>query len=234
MHRPTASAVDATSTRQRYPRTQPAPRSQQNSLAGDDNVRISKALSYILRHGAKKEGLEMQDDGFVALDSILSRKQFSGQTIDSIQKLVQTNAKQRFALYQDPSTSKWFIRANQGHSIDVKVDMQLIKNSLEIPVVIHGTYQRHLKLILEQGLKSMSRKHIHFAVGLVDGAQQVISGMRKDCDMFIYIDAEKAIKGGIVFLRSANNVILTDGVNGVLHPTYFSKVVDRGGNSLLH
>ncbi|KAH6589378.1 hypothetical protein BASA50_010124 [Batrachochytrium salamandrivorans] len=114
MHRPTASAVDATSTRQRYPRTQPAPRSQQNNLAGDDNVRISKALSYILRHGAKKEGLEMQDDGFVALDSILSRKQFSGQTIDSIQKLVQTNAKQRFALYQDPSTSN-------GSSVPIRV-----------------------------------------------------------------------------------------------------------------
>lgn len=54
----------------------------------------------------------------------------------------------------------------------------------------------------------MSRNHIHFAPGLPqeDG---VISGMRKSCDVYIYIDMVQAIKDGIDFYISSNNVILT-------------------------
>ena len=35
------------------------------------DVRISKTLSYILRHGAQKEGLEMRSDGFIKLDDLV-------------------------------------------------------------------------------------------------------------------------------------------------------------------
>ena len=35
------------------------------------DVKISKALSYILRHGAAKEGLKMRPDGYVRVDDIV-------------------------------------------------------------------------------------------------------------------------------------------------------------------
>ena len=36
-------------------------------------VRISKTLSYILRHGAKKEGLKLRPDGYVKVSDIVRR-----------------------------------------------------------------------------------------------------------------------------------------------------------------
>ncbi|KAJ8322584.1 tRNA 2'-phosphotransferase [Batrachochytrium dendrobatidis] len=197
-----------------------------------EEVRISKALSYLLRHGAEKERLVIESDGFVKLKDILSRKQFSGQTLESIQHLVESNAKQRFALRQDPTTLQWSIRANQGHSINVNVEMRTVRDSSEIPLVVHGTYQQHLALILKQGLRSMSRKHIHFAAGLPEH-QDITSGMRNNCNILIYVNTEKAMKDGIVFVQSANNVILTEGVDGVLHPRYFSKITDRSGKAIV-
>lgn len=43
----------------------------------DYDVKISKSLSYILRHGAVKEGLEISSDGYVKLSDILSKPKFS-------------------------------------------------------------------------------------------------------------------------------------------------------------
>lgn len=53
--------------------------------------------------------------------------------------------------------------------------------------------------------------------------------MRSSCDIYIEIDMLLAVKDGIEFYLSKNNVILTRGVNGVLHPRYFKKVVKRNG-----
>ena len=44
--------------------------------------------------------------------------------------------------------------------------------------------------------------------------------MRGSCDVFIEIELEKAIKDGIEFFISTNNVILTRGINGVLPPVF--------------
>lgn len=74
----------------------------------------------------------------------------------------------------------------------------------------------------------MSRNHIHFAVGY-PGEKDVISGMRKTCDIYIEIDIVQAIKDGIDFFLSANNVVLSPGINGVLPPKYFKVVKDKTG-----
>lgn len=74
----------------------------------------------------------------------------------------------------------------------------------------------------------MSRNHIHFAPGMPK-QEGVISGMRGSCDVYIEIDLFKAMKDGINFYISSNNVILTEGVNGALDPKYFKKVVGKDG-----
>lgn len=72
----------------------------------------------------------------------------------------------------------------------------------------------------------MNRQHIHLAIGL-PSAGNVISGMRSSCQVAIYIDLPKAIKDGIKFYRSANDVILCPGnSDGFLRPKYFLKVID--------
>jgi 2'-phosphotransferase len=53
--------------------------------------------------------------------------------------------------------------------------------------------------------------------------------MRSTCDIYIEIDMEAAMKDGIKFYISSNNVILTEGVDGALSPKYFKKVMHRNG-----
>ena len=54
---------------------------------------------------------------------------------------------------------------------------------------------------------------------------QVISGARGTSEVFIVIDMEKALADGIEFYRSANGVILTSGVDGILEPKYFKDII---------
>ena len=67
----------------------------------------------------------------------------------------------------------------------------------------------------------MKRNHIHFAVGL-PGDNQIISGARHNCEVFIFIDIENAMNDGIKFFVSENNVVLSAGLNGFISPIYFS------------
>ena len=39
--------------------------------------------------------------------------------MEDVQRVVSNNSKQRFALKQEPDTKKTYIRANQGHTIEV-------------------------------------------------------------------------------------------------------------------
>lgn len=108
------------------------------------------------------------------------------------------------------------------------------KSDLDTDTVIHGTYYKVWSLINEQGLKTMGRTHIHFAKGL-PGNQGVISGMRSNCQIIIYLDVQKCLDDGIVLELSDNGVLLTKGINdsGILPPDYFEKVVDYKTGKLL-
>ncbi|KAI9260754.1 phosphotransferase KptA/Tpt1 [Phascolomyces articulosus] len=194
-------------------------------------IKLSKLLSYILRHGAAKHKLTMRPDGYVVLSDILALAKFKTYTGEDIEHVVKTNDKQRFKLTEIDSV--WMIRANQGHSIkNVNQDELLERIGTPESIVIHGTSLNNWQQIKTQGLSRMNRLHIHFAIGL-PGESGVISGMRATSQVYIYIDMEKAMHDGIVFYRSSNNVILTEGQNGVLLVKYFKQVVDCQGKSLL-
>lgn len=78
----------------------------------------------------------------------------------------------------------------------------------------------------------MKRNHIHFSKGL-SRDKTVVSGIRQSAEIYIYIDWNLAIAGGIKFFRSVNGVILSPGNElGIIEPKYFLKVCDREGNLL--
>ncbi|KAI8892271.1 phosphotransferase KptA/Tpt1 [Globomyces pollinis-pini] len=196
-----------------------------------DRVRLSKLLSYILRHNAAKEGIPINEDGFVLVTDLLQHQKFKNATLDDIQQVVANCQKSRFLLKQN-DTGEYVIRANQGHSMkEIKVELEVIQSPEEIPTVIHGTYLKPWSTIRNLGLSRMKRQHIHFAVGKF-GEEGVTSGMRATCNVFIFINAETAMKAGIQFYRSENNVILSDGIDGIIPTEYFLKVEDKNGNLL--
>ncbi|KAM4617812.1 tRNA 2'-phosphotransferase 1 isoform 1-T3 [Discoglossus pictus] len=191
----------------------------------DPDVRLSKLLSYALRHGAGSLGLPMASDGFVPLSSLLALSQFRAISQGDIERVVSSNDKQRFTLRYSEPDGPLEIRANQGHSLQVEVDLTPL--GVELPhQAIHGTYLRHWPLIHKEGLSRMNRTHIHLTTELPETASSVISGMRGNCEVAIFIDLPKAVADGILFFWSSNGVLLTPGdTNGLLLPKYFLSVL---------
>lgn len=153
----------------------------------------------------------------------------------------QNNATQHALSVKDSDPSHFLIRATQGHSIK-SVDAASFLEPLSLDdesklpdTVVHGTFYGPWPAILQSGgLRCMGRNHVHFATGPTlasvlaaqqgenGGAQQsapskksdapVISGMRWDAQVLIYIDIRKALAAGCPFWRSENGVILSEGV----------------------
>ncbi|XP_057205281.1 tRNA 2'-phosphotransferase 1 isoform X2 [Triplophysa rosa] len=190
------------------------------------DVRLSKSLSYVLRHGASKMGLQMHSDGFVYVEDLLAHQQFRSFSLEDVQRVVASNDKQRFKLQAHPDDGRIQIRANQGHSVQV-ADLELKQVAPDDPncpkEAVHGTYMKHWPSIQSQGLSRMNRTHIHLASGL-PGEGGVISGMRQNCDLAVYINVPKAMADGIWFFWSENGVLLSPGdAGGMLAPCYFSR-----------
>jgi len=184
------------------------------------NHRFSRFLTAILRHRAPEMGYHMDVTGFVPVSEILTK--CDNVTLEQIQQIIKEDQKQRFELVN--RQDQWYIRAVQGHSIPgINPDLRLVEDATEIPVVVHGTNVMAYEFIKEQGLNKMTRNHIHFASGPPDDPR-VISGIRKNTKVLIYIDAAKAMADGIKFYLSSNGVILSEGIDGIISPHYFSKI----------
>lgn len=173
-------------------------------------------------------------------------------TFSDILTAVNTNAKQRFSMKPNPllhelpdansiNPSDWVIRANQGHSIAVDSASLLLPISAEagnIPeTVVHGTYYAFYQPIVKTGgLRKMERNHIHCSMGLPDSnasqagapSSGVISGMRSDAEILIYVDIRRSLDDGVKWWVSDNGVVLTEGdESGFLSTKYFQRVEGR-------
>lgn len=187
--------------------------------------RISKFISYILRHGTTERSISIRDDGYVLVTDLMKQPEMKGVTIDELKEIVMTSDKQRYGMINNHGIE--YIRANQGHSKEIgdKLDDSKMMERLDVfPPdfeCIHGTSMKNWIIIKDSGLSRMERTHIHFAIGKRDD-KKVISGMRSSSQVEIYIDTKKALERGIKFYKSENNVILT---RDDIHPDLFEKVV---------
>ncbi|GJN89066.1 hypothetical protein Rhopal_002040-T1 [Rhodotorula paludigena] len=236
---PTTAPIASTSADAPAPPSSGAkpPKSARGRPTDDPDTRWSKTLSYILRHGAAKEGLTLRSDGFVRVEDLMKRPKLKGCDVATLERIVRDNAKQRFSMRTEPTgdggADELWIRANQGHSVKVEsLELKPVKSAEEVPTMVHGTYYRLWPAIEKEGLKVMTRNHIHCAVGLA-GDSQVISGMRANCDLFIYLDVPQLLADGVPVYTSTNNVVLTGGIDGVVPPKYFQRVERKNGDVLV-
>lgn len=192
-----------------------------------NDVKLSKMLSWLLRHGVIKEGLSFDDGGFIDVEKILKLKQFKNYTLSDIQRVVETNDKKRFTLrYKNSDSTILQIRANQGHSLKIDENglLSLLTEGNIPSCIYHGTYLRNLNSIKTKGLNRMQRNHIHFTAKF-PGESGVISGIRKNCEICIVVDAVQAFTDGFKFYESDNGVILCPGdEHGWLPSTYIKEI----------
>ncbi|KAJ1666662.1 tRNA 2'-phosphotransferase [Coemansia sp. RSA 1813] len=196
------------------------------------DVKLSKLLSYILRHGAAKEGLQLREDGSISLKNLCSIERLQNTPFEQIKRIVDTNDKKRYTLFEEAAedgSKEWFIRATQGHTIEIKRP-PLVKLTAEtLPkCIVHGTTRDKIPLIKQTGLSRMRRTHIHFAPGL-SSDKGVISGMRTTANAFVWVDGLRAMEDGIDFYLSENGVILSSGLGetGAIPEKYFKDITFR-------
>lgn len=203
-----------------------------------EDIRLSKKLSYILRHGAMDLNITIASDGYVYIDELMKKGKLKA-SFERIKRVVDNNDKKRFQLEME-TNGKWKIRAVQGHTLKF-IDQEKLLTKITDPgyfkdmTVVHGTYILPAwKEIMVGGLNRMARNHMHFAKGYNfsdDSASQdksaVISGMRNTCEIYIEIDPVLAMKSGIEIFESQNGVILTEGYNGNLPVCFFRDVYVR-------
>jgi putative RNA 2'-phosphotransferase len=137
-------------------------------------------------------------------------------TVDIIKKVVETNDKQRFILSDDEKR----IRANQGHSITVDLELE---SRTPPDVLYHGTAVRFLDSIKKDGLKSMGRQYVHLSR---TEEIAITVGRRHGEPIVLYIDAKTMHEEGYKFYLSENKVWLVDKA-----PIKYMKIKD--GSSLV-
>lgn len=171
-----------------------------------ENKRISKFLSFILRHKPDAIGLALDEQGWASIEELIEKANASDQgvtlTRPLVERVVETNEKKRFTLSDDGTR----IRAAQGHS--VQIDLQL--RPVEPPEhLFHGTATRFVDSILREGLKAQQRQYVHLS-GDVPTAISV--GRRYGKPIVLTINARAMHERGFPFYRAENGVWLTESV----------------------
>ncbi len=165
--------------------------------------RLSKLMSYILRHRPDEFGLVLDEEGFVELKelhrAIVEEKGWSFVRRYYLEEVVNTCDKQRFEIRGGK------IRAYYGHSVPIKIAYE----PTEPPkILFHGTRRRTYPVILTQGLKPMGRQYVHLTTS-EELALRI--GRRRDSEpVLLEIQAKRAHGDGIIFYRTNELIYLVD------------------------
>ena len=169
----------------------------------NDLTKKSKFLSLVLRHKPETIGLELDENGWANVDELLQKcVANNSMTMAILEEIVATNNKKRFAFNDD----KTKIRASQGHSIDVDLNLE----EKEPPFYLfHGTAEKNIESIKEKGLIKSGRQYVHLSSDY-DTAVKV--GQRHGNPVVLMVRAKTRTYRGFKFFISDNNVWLKDHV----------------------
>ena len=94
-----------------------------NERSGKRMKNTSKFISMILRHKPEVIGITLDEHGWADVQELIRGVNNSGgHTLDTekLEEIVRTDEKQRYSFNEDHT----LIRANQGHSIPVDVELE--------------------------------------------------------------------------------------------------------------
>jgi putative RNA 2'-phosphotransferase len=185
----------------------------QNKLT-NSQVKISKFLSLVLRHSPETIHVNMDKNGWVSIQELIdnaNKYKNLHLTFDDIQFIVETNDKQRFRISDDGKR----IRANQGHSIAVDLELE---NKMPPDILYHGTAIRFLDSIMKDGLKPAGRQYVHLSQ---TEEIAITVGKRHGKPVVLYIDTKTMYEENYKFYLSENKVWLVDNV-----PVKYIKIKD--------
>lgn len=175
--------------------------------------KLSKFLSWVLRHEPEEIKLSLDENGWVDVAVLIEKAQDAGYMITRymIEEVVITNEKKRFAFSPDGEK----IRAVQGHSV-ASVNIQYMARQPP-EVLFHGTASRFLPSILVQGLLPKKRHYVHLSE---EEKIAIDVGRRYGKPIVLYIASGKMYRENKKFFQADNGVWLTENVP----PEFIEKV----------
>ena len=169
------------------------------------NNKTSQFIALILRHKPETIGITLDEHGWANVQELIDGINATGKhhlNMELLEEIVRLDEKQRYSFNEDRS----LIRANQGHSIPVDVDL---RETLPPKVLYHGTGEKYVPSIDEQGLIPKSRLYVHMSA---DKETAKTVGSRHGRPVIYEIDCKSMSEDGYSFYLSENHVWLTKAV----------------------
>ncbi len=161
---------------------------------------LSKFIALILRHKPESIGIELDEHGWANVNDLINGiSKTHAIDMELLEKIVAEDDKTRYSFNEDHS----LIRANQGHSIPVDVELE---KKLPPDSLWHGTGEKYVSSIERMGLIPKSRLYVHLSAD-VDTARKV--GSRHGTPVIYTIDTKRMASDGFDFFQSVNGVWLT-------------------------
>lgn len=167
-----------------------------------DLKKTSVFISLILRHKPETIGISLDEHGWADVDELIKGiNKTDGYNIDfaTLKEIVRTDNKQRYSFNGD----KTKIRANQGHSVNVDVEL---KEAEPPEQLFHGTGEKFVGSIRKEGLIPKTRLYVHLSKDK-ETAEKV--GARHGKPHIFFVHSGKMYRAGYKFYLSENGVWLT-------------------------
>ena len=163
----------------------------------------SRFIALILRHKPEEIGITLDEQGWANVQELIAGvSKPHPLTVELLEEIVATDNKKRYSFNED----KTLIRANQGHSIPV--DVELLE-TVPPKTLYHGSGEKYKSSILRQGLISKSRLYVHLSV---DKETAFNVGLRHGTPVVFTVDSGQMHRDGYRFFLSVNGVWLTKAV----------------------
>ena len=174
-------------------------------MSPQQEKRLSKLLSLMLRHEPEKFGLTLDQHGFVPLADVLravrSRREWQDTGEEQIRLVVRHSDKQRFEIQGEN------IRARYGHSVEGQIDYEPVEPP---EILYHGTAPQSLPAIRREGLRAMRRQYVHLSI---EPEQARLVGSRHaPRPVILRVRAREAWQSGVKFYRPEARLFLADAV----------------------
>lgn len=173
-------------------------------MATDD--RLSRVISHALRHEPWVYELELDEEGWVAVETLLIALRETDPAWASLgqadlQRMIDTSSKRRHEMKEQR------IRALYGHSIPGRLAKRLGNPPERL---FHGTSPESLPAIEEKGLLPMGRQYVHLSSDFAT-ARQV--GRRKSKHPIVLsVRSREAASAGIPFFVGNELVWLAESI----------------------
>ena len=179
-------------------------------LDDDREERLGRFISGALRHFPEDVGLEMNQQGWVDLDTLcnIMENRYRWATEERLIALIESDIKRRY----EAEGSR--IRARYGHSVNVDLDYP----GNEFAYLYYGVSLEEVDMLLENGIAPIRQRYVHLSTSYRKANEA--ASVHTENPVVIEVDAEMAQQDGLFFMTVNDDIALTDEVP----PQYLSIV----------